>query len=121
MHNIGIVHRDIKPGNILVDRDYNKRPGRKYNIKISDFGHSFVKTAPSPITANVCCSINAHGTVGYCAPEMDLSGARNSPHSIEVDYFSLGCVMYELIKTDMREVSMSVAFIPLTYPFLVSL
>jgi len=52
---------------------------------------------------------------------MDLSGARNSPHSIEVDYFSLGCVMYELIKTDMREVSMSVEFIPLTYPFLVSL
>ncbi|TVU50355.1 hypothetical protein EJB05_01724, partial [Eragrostis curvula] len=78
MHQRLVVHRDIKPGNILFD-------GNK-NVKICDLGLALFTKLPPPY-AQV-------GTLPYMAPEMLLG---KTDYDERVDTWSLGCVMAELI------------------------
>ncbi|TRM60227.1 kinase-like domain-containing protein [Schizophyllum amplum] len=81
LHSRGIIHRDLKSENILV------QPSGE--CKISDFGIS--KTADSP-------EIHKHtalkGTVFWMAPE--VVNARNRGYNSKVDIWSVGCVMLEM-------------------------
>ena len=79
-HAAGVLHRDIKPGNLLVG------PGGQ--IKITDFGISYAAgSAPLTRTGTVI------GTPGYLAPER-LTGAGAGPAG---DVYSLGMVAYECL------------------------
>ena len=76
-HERGVLHCDLKPGNILLGFDGS--------IKLSDFG---IARALSSLAER---SSKAFGTPGFIAPEVLLG----EPVAIEADYFSLGVTLYE--------------------------
>ena len=80
-HSRGLVHRDIKPGNIMIT------PGGK--VKVTDFGIVSIQNEDSDITKTG----SILGTASYISPEQ----AQGKPVSVESDLYSLGTVMYELI------------------------
>lgn len=80
-HRMGVVHRDVKPGNLLLTADGS--------LKIGDFGiASFVDDPSAALTATG----QVLGTSAYLAPERAL-GRPAEPAS---DVYALGCVLYEL-------------------------
>ncbi|MFC7447722.1 serine/threonine-protein kinase [Rhodococcus daqingensis] len=80
-HTAGIVHRDIKPGNILI-ADRGRAAG---TVKISDFGISRAKSDGAPTQSGVIT-----GTPAYFAPEV----ARGGDPTEASDVFSLGATLY---------------------------
>ncbi|WP_369145043.1 protein kinase [Streptomyces sp. R44] len=81
-HRQGVVHRDIKPGNLLVDAEGT--------VKLADFGIARFVDDPS---AALTTTGQIVGTGLYLAPERAL-GQPASPAS---DVYSLGCVLYQLL------------------------
>lgn len=79
-HQNQIVHRDIKPQNILMDAEGN--------VKISDFGIAMALSATSYTQTN-----SVLGTVHYLSPEQARGGTANK----KSDIYSLGIVMFELL------------------------
>lgn len=77
-HNNGIVHRDIKPQNIMISKE-----GK---VKVMDFG--IAKAASSDTISS-----NAMGSVHYTSPEQ----ARGGYSDAKSDIYSLGIVMYEMV------------------------
>jgi hypothetical protein len=80
-HQIGLVHRDVKPGNILIGPD-----GR---VKITDFGIAYA-AGQTPITAPGLVM----GTTQYMAPERIAGGGPGTPSS---DLYALGIVLHECL------------------------
>ncbi|WP_411720239.1 serine/threonine-protein kinase [Mycetocola sp.] len=80
-HKLRIVHRDVKPGNILITEDGS--------ALISDFGISHA-LGDATITATGMM----HGTPAYLAPEV----ARGLPTSFASDVFSLGSTLYAMLE-----------------------
>ena len=78
-HSKGIVHRDIKPPNIMILRDGT--------IKVADFGIAALESAQEQRSAQTV------GSVHYIAPEQARGGTPD-PRS---DIYSLGVVMYEML------------------------
>ncbi|XP_071979632.1 uncharacterized protein [Engystomops pustulosus] len=78
LHNQGILHRDLKPLNILLTTDGH--------IKIADFG--LAVTGAFNGTALPC-----RGTPGYAAPEI----VHGLLHTSAADYFSIGVILYKLM------------------------
>ncbi|KAL6597792.1 hypothetical protein ACP70R_046597 [Stipagrostis hirtigluma subsp. patula] len=84
MHGRGVVHCDLKPGNVLVGR----QGGGGRVIKICDLGLARSAAAPPPDSEEL------KGTLWYMAPEQ-LLGDKDC--GAPVDMWSLGCVMAELV------------------------
>jgi eukaryotic-like serine/threonine-protein kinase len=81
-HRSGIVHRDIKPGNVMLDDDGA--------VKVMDFGIArAVATASSTMTQTAAVI----GTAQYLSPEQ----ARGANVDARSDLYSTGCLLYELL------------------------
>ena len=80
-HSQGLVHRDIKPGNIMIT------PSGK--VKVTDFGIVSIQDEESDITKTG----SILGTASYISPEQ----AQGKAVSVGSDLYSLGTVLYELI------------------------
>src|SRR5512146_889765 len=106
-HAAGLVHRDVKPGNILVDAV----PGRGEHAYLSDFGLSKRAMAVSGLTATGTFL----GTPDYCAPEQ----IRGQPVDGRGDEYSLACMAFALLSGNLpfrREETMATLFAHLNDP-----
>lgn len=92
------MHRDIKPENILIDF--------RRNVRIADFGCAFVNPDNKALHRYGEYCVEVCGTWPYQAPEL-LANERRAlvdrrKYGIAVDYWALGCIIFELELEDTR-------------------
>ena len=88
-HREGFVHRDVKPGNILLDTEGNAR--------ISDFGVARLRDNSEPDVLKTVAG-GVVGTPAYIAPEQLKDGSKADHRA---DIFSLGVILYELLTGEL--------------------
>uniref|UniRef100_A0A6A7FRQ3 non-specific serine/threonine protein kinase n=1 Tax=Hirondellea gigas TaxID=1518452 RepID=A0A6A7FRQ3_9CRUS len=94
LHNMGYVHRDVKPDNLLLDRCGH--------IKLADFGSSCRVMAVADGTSATAGKVTAMlpaGTPDYLAPEVlaAVEGDHAQSYGISCDFWSVGIVAYEML------------------------
>ena len=87
LHDAGILHRDIKPNNIMLEQ----KPER-LDISLMDFGLARLHQTESMTVQSVTIA----GTLGYMAPEL----LRGQPPSKATDLYALGIVMHQVLTGD---------------------
>lgn len=96
-HRRGVVHRDVKPGNVLVDVS---GPGGAPQAKVLDFGVARLtgrtRAARPDATLNVAQG-QLVGTLRYMSPEQARGGSGGTAVDSRSDVYSLGAVLYELL------------------------
>ena len=85
MHSAGVLHRDLKPRNLLVNSNCD--------LKICDFGLS--RFMHKDLTEHTSLMTEYIATRWYRAPELILSWKS---YSEAIDVWSIGCILAELIK-----------------------
>src|SRR5690349_15262762 len=106
-HDAGLVHRDVKPANMLVDVG----PGRPEHVYLSDFGVARGVMSSSGLTR----AGQFLGTPDYAAPEQVSGQAVDG----RADQYALACVAYTLLSGTVlfrREVPMAVLYAHLSVP-----
>ncbi|MGI8462397.1 MAG: serine/threonine-protein kinase [Solirubrobacterales bacterium] len=83
-HARGLVHRDVKPANVLV-----RERGRAHEVFLTDFGLTRELTSETRLTATGAVI----GTVDYMAPEQ----FEDRPLDARTDVYALGCVLYQAL------------------------
>lgn len=98
-HTVGVVHRDLKPDNVMISRDDH--------VKVLDFGLAKLIEPQGPISSNTSSEIATApfgqlstpglviGTAGYMSPEQAQGKTREIDH--RTDIFSFGCILYEAV------------------------
>jgi serine/threonine-protein kinase len=85
-HRVGVIHRDLKPGNIFIE--WTNDPQRPERAKILDFGISKLTQSGDTLTRG-----ETIGTPHYMAPEQ----ARGEPVDIRTDLYALGAIAYRAL------------------------
>lgn len=81
-HELGIIHRDVKPSNLLLDENGS--------VHVSDFGLATMQTE-----ANLTATGDILGTLRYMSPEQASGQSERVDH--RTDVYSLGATLYELL------------------------
>jgi hypothetical protein len=105
-HKVGLIHRDVKPGNILV----TEHEGEEHAL-VCDFGLARHVSSVSSLTGDR----GFVGTIDYVPPEQ----IHGNPVDERSDLYSLGCVLFECLvgaKPFERESELSVVFAHLNDP-----
>ncbi len=89
-HAIGLVHRDLKPDNILLER------GDKPFVRVADFGLAFIDESHDPRQGRLTTDGMVSGTPSYMAPEQ----VSDAPIGPPADIYAFGCLLYELLLGD---------------------
>ncbi len=92
-HDRGVLHRDIKPGNVLIEESQESATDVHVDsVRLADFGLAQVMTESSDASSNSTAIV---GTPAYMAPEQ----AANRRHEIGVatDVYGLGATLYHLL------------------------
>ena len=90
-HGLGLVHRDVKPGNILVTQVHehaDELPSE--HVYLTDFG---LTKRTSSLSGGLTGTGHFLGTVDYVAPEQ----IQGKPVGPEADMYALGCLLYEAL------------------------
>jgi hypothetical protein len=106
-HAAGLVHRDVKPANMLVD----SRPGRPDHVYLSDFG----LTRGGQSSASLTGTGHFMGTPDYCAPEQ----IEGRPVDARTDQYALACAAFTLLSGEppfSRDQDMAVLYAHLYEP-----
>lgn len=88
-HTQGVIHRDVSPGNILLQHPTNTADFSKDRVLLTDFG-----IARTPNVGTVTTINKVMGTPGYMSPEHAISATAVIPAS---DVYSLGVVFFEML------------------------
>jgi serine/threonine protein kinase len=106
-HAAGLVHRDVKPANMLLDT----QPGRSDHVYLSDFGLSKAGQGSTRLTGSGLFL----GTLDYAAPEQ----IEGRPVNGWTDQYALGCAAFELLAGEppfRRDQPMAVMYAHVTAP-----
>ncbi|TYZ69459.1 hypothetical protein PybrP1_002753, partial [[Pythium] brassicae (nom. inval.)] len=98
VHAMGFVYRDLKPQNVLVQRDGHIRLADFGVAQFGDSSRDAADTYDQPIRRDANDRIRLRsnslvGTADYMSPEMILQ----KPQSSDMDWWALGCLLYELL------------------------
>ncbi|KAG1763947.1 kinase-like domain-containing protein [Suillus occidentalis] len=96
LHEIGIMHRDIKAENILIDV--------RENVRIADYGLCYVHEDESPLDRGRVYTTSAVGTTYCMSPEIlqNVIDPDSMEYGTPVDWWSFGCVVYQLFSENHK-------------------
>ncbi|GAB3279393.1 protein kinase domain-containing protein [Parahaliea aestuarii] len=102
-HSVGVLHKDLKPANVLMD----PTPEGGWQARLSDFGSGRLLeaarlgdiTGSGLSTSGSILSDSGSGTAHYLAPEL-LAG---QPPTVQSDLYALGVMLYQFVVGDLRK------------------